>query len=71
MNEISYDIVKIHLIIAGKDTKIHEYDSETLTTIKRLEELTKQDVIETLNIATDKKEALAKYLVDCNQYLQK
>ena len=71
MNEISYDIIKTHLVLAGKDTKIHEYDSETLTTIKGLEELTKQDVIEILSIATNKQEALAKYLADCDQYLQK
>jgi len=71
MNEINYDIIKIHLALAWKDAEIHAYDSETLTTIKGLEELTKQDIIETLSIATNKQEALAKYLTDCDQYLQK
>ena len=71
MNELSYNIIKLHLNIAGKNIETVNYESETLSTIKRLEELTKTDIIEVLNISTDKQEALAKYLNDCSQQLQK
>ena len=71
MNEISYDMVQLHLTIAGKDTKVTNYEGEILTTIQKLEELTKTDIIEVLNIATNKEEALTKYLNDCEQNLQK
>lgn len=71
MNEISYDIINIHLFIAGKDTKAINYEWETLTTIKKLEELTKTDVVQLLNLSTNKSEALAKYLSNADQQLQK
>ncbi|MEI8008634.1 MAG: hypothetical protein WCI00_04440 [bacterium] len=71
MNEISYDMVQLHITIAGKDTKVTNYEGEILTTIQKLEELTKTDIIEVLNIATNKEEALTKYLNDCEQNLQK
>ena len=68
MNEISYDIVNLHLFIAGKAAN---YEWETLTTIKKLEELTKTDVVQLLNLSTNKPEALAKYLTDTDHELQK
>lgn len=71
MNEISYNIIQLHLRIAGKDIETSNYEWETLSVIKKLEELTKTDVIELLNISTDKQQALAKYLGDCDQNLQK
>lgn len=71
MNEISYNIVKLHLNIAGRNIETGDYGWETLNTIKRLEELTKTDVIEVLNISTNKEEALTKYLNDCFEELQK
>jgi hypothetical protein len=42
-----------------------------LTTIKKLEELTKTDIITLLAISANKQEALSKYLNDCYQNLQK
>jgi hypothetical protein len=39
--------------------------------MQKLEELTKTDIIEVLNLSTNKEEALAKYLADCSQELQK
>ena len=71
MNELSYVILKLHLTVAGKDIETANYEGESLATIKRLEELTKTDVIEVLNLSIDKQEALAKYLTECNQELQK
>lgn len=71
MNDLSYTIIKLHLIIAGKDIEAVDYEWETLTTIKRLEELTKTDVIDVINLSTNKQEALIKYLTDCDQELQK
>jgi len=64
-------MVQLHITIAGKDTKVTNYEGEILTTIQKLEELTKTDIIEVLNIATNKEEALTKYLNDCEQNLQK
>ena len=71
MNELSYDIIKIHLNIAEKNTETISYESEALTTIQKLEELTKTDIIELLNISSNKEEALASYLNDCEKNLQK
>jgi len=41
-----------------------------LELIKTLEELTKTDVIEILNLSPDKQAALAEYLTDCDKNLQ-
>lgn len=71
MNELSYAILKLHLIVAEKNIETANYEGESLATIKRLEELTKTDVIEVLNLSINKQEALAKYLTDCDQELQK
>lgn len=71
MNELSYNIIKMHLSLAGKNIELANYEGDALTTIKRLEELTKTDIIEILNISINKEEALAKYLTDCDHELQK
>ena len=71
MNELSYNVIKLHLSIAGKDIASADYEGETLATIKRLEELTKTDIIEVLDLSINKEEALTKYLSDCDQELQK
>lgn len=71
MNELSYTIIKLHLILAEKTSEISNYESETLTTIKRLEELTKTDIIGLLDISADKEDALAQYLKESNEELQK
>lgn len=71
INELSYNIIKLHLFIAEKNIEAADYEWETLMTIKKLEELTKTDVIGILNLSTDKEEALAKYLTECDQELQK
>lgn len=71
IHELSYKVIKLHLMIAGKNSETANYESETLTTIKNLEELTKTDVIELLNISEKKQETLAKYLADCDKNLQK
>ena len=71
MSEISYAMIQLHLTIAGKNTKASNYEGETLATIQKLEELSKTDIIEVINIATNKQEALTKYLNDCEQNLQK
>lgn len=71
MNELSYTIIKLHLILTEKMTEISDYEWETLTTIKRLEELSKTDIIGVLDVSVNKEEALAKYLSDSNKELQK
>ncbi|MEI6672575.1 MAG: hypothetical protein WCL02_04430 [bacterium] len=71
IDEVSYSIIQEHLTIAGIDIKTSNYQEETLMTIKKIEELTKTDIIGILNISTDKKEALAKYLHECDENLQK
>lgn len=71
MNDLSYTIIKLHLSIAERDIETADYEWETLTTIKKLEELTKTDVIDMLNLSINKQEALAKYLTECDQNLQK
>ena len=70
-NELSYTLIKLHLTLAGKDVESVNYEWETLTTIKKLEELTKTDVIQLLNSSADKKAALAKYLTECDENLKK
>ena len=71
MNELSYKIIKLHLSITGKDIDPSKYEAETLTTIKNLEELTKTDIIELLDLSKDKQQALNTYLTDSDQELQK
>ena len=71
MNELSYNVIKLHLTIAGKKIELANYEGDTLATIKKLEELTKTDVIGLLSISTNKQEALAKYLNESSQELGK
>lgn len=71
MNELSYTIIQLHLILAEKGSEMGNYESETLTTIKKLEELTKTDIIGLLDVSSSKEEALAKYLSESNKELQK
>lgn len=71
MNELSYNVIKLHITIAGKNIETANYEGETLATIKKLEELTKTDIIEVLNISVNKQDALAKYLNESSQTLEK
>ncbi len=71
MNELSYNVIKLHLTIAEKNIETANYEGETLATIKKLEELTKTDIIEVLNISVNKQDALAKYLNESSQTLEK
>ncbi len=70
-NDIGYTLIALHLMIADRNIYHGEYQSETLETIKKLEELTRQDIIETLYVAEDKHIALSAYLSDCQKWLQK
>lgn len=71
INEISYKLTKAHLEIAGRNPEKIYYQSETLATIKELETLTKTDIIELLDMANDKEQALHTYIITCEQALQK
>jgi len=71
INELSYTIIKIHLTIAEQNIETANYEGETLSTIKRLEDLTKTDIIEILNLSINKESALINYLNDAYQQLQK
>ena len=71
IDEISFDIIRLHIGIAGKEIQNNPYWSETMTVIKNLEELTNTDIIGLLDTSTDKKEALARYLANCQENLQK
>ena len=71
INELSYDAVKLHLSIAEKNIDEKNYEGEVLATVKKLEELTKTDIIEVLNVSVNKEQALTQYLTDCDQQLQK
>ncbi|MEI6773961.1 MAG: hypothetical protein WCL18_04040 [bacterium] len=68
---MSYTIIKIHLTIAEQNIETANYEGETLSTIKRLEDLTKTDIIEILNLSINKESALINYLNDAYQQLQK
>ena len=70
-NELSYNIVAIHLGIAWKNSEAINYEGDVLATIKKLEELVKTDIIQLLSLATDKGKSLTAYLTDCDQALQK
>lgn len=70
-NDIGYTLIKLHLSIADKNLDQANYQWEALATIKKLEELTKKDIIETLYLAKDKKETLLAYLKECQNTLQK
>ncbi len=71
INELSYTLTKLHLFIAERNIESANYEWDALTTIKKLEELTKTDVIELLNISADKQKELSKYLTTCDNELQK
>lgn len=71
INELSYTIIKLHLALAGQVNEINNYEWETLTTIRRLEELSKIDIIGLLDMSENKEEALAEYLSESNKQLQK
>jgi len=71
INELSYTAVKLHLLVADKDLAQINNQGEVLETIKRLEELTKTDVITILDLAKNKEEALTSYLKNCDEALQK
>lgn len=71
INELSYTIINLHLILIEKTSAVGNYEWETLSTIKRLEELTKTDIIEMLDVSTNKEDTLTKYLNDSNKELQK
>ncbi len=71
IEEISYTLVRLHVNIAGKQTESINYQWEILDSIKKLEELTKRDIIQTLDLAKNKEEALNNYLIACEEQLQK
>ncbi len=71
INDLWYTLVKLHLTIASRDLQFADYQGEALENIKKLEELTKQDIIETLYLAEDKQAALSTYLETCNHELQR
>lgn len=71
IDEIGYGAIKLHLLIANKNVQNIEYQGEILQTLKTLEELTKKDVIDMLDIATEKEKTLHEYLIHCFQELQK
>ena len=71
INDLGYTLIKLHLTIANRDLQLADYQGEALENIKKLEELTKQDIIETLYLAEDKQAALSTYLETCNHELQK
>lgn len=70
IDEISYNMIQKHLTIAWVKSNTMNYEEETLATIRRLEELTKTDIISILNVSTNKQETLIKYLNDCEQNIQ-
>lgn len=72
IGELSYTIITLHLYIANKSNiDATSYEGETLTTIKKLEELTKTDVIELLNLSKDKQGTLNTYLASSFKEIQK
>jgi len=71
LNEISFDTVKLQLEIWWIDTNFLDTEWNTLWTIKRLEELTKTDIISVLEFTNDKNAALEKYLSETNFELDK
>lgn len=71
INDLSYTLTKLHLLIADKDIEAADYEWEILAIIKKLEQLTKTDVIDLLNVSADKEVALTNYLTECDQEINK
>lgn len=71
INELSYILIKWHLSIASKEGNPFSYQGEELESIKKLEELSKANVIEILDLAKNKQETLNIYLSTVYQELQK
>jgi len=71
INELAYTLIKLHTITAGHDIASINYEWEELWIIKSLEELTKKDIIHTLDLAKDKQAALSEYLQATYEVLHK
>ncbi len=71
INELSYIIITLHLGMAGKNIQGADYVWESLMVTKKLEELSKTNIIEVLSLSIDKEKALTSYLTDCEKELQK
>lgn len=70
VNNISFELIKKHLTIAGIVENITPSD-EALTVIKGLEDLLKTEIIQALSFSEDKQNTLTTYLTQCNEYLEK
>ncbi len=62
IHELWYTLIKLHTLVAGKNLVKINYQWEELEAIKNIEELTKTNIIQLLNIADNKQEALSEYL---------
>jgi len=71
INQISFDIIQIHLMIAGENIQWTEYESQLLSITKQVEELTKTNIISILELSDDKQKALQTYITDTQDALQK
>ena len=70
-SELWYTLIKLHTIATKKDIITINYQWEELEIIKRIEELTKIDIIQLLNLASDKQIALSEYLQNSYKELNK
>lgn len=70
-NELWYILIKLHTLAAGKDIITINYQWEELEIIKNIEELTKTNIIQLLDLAPDKQAALSDYLKTSFEELSK
>lgn len=64
-------LLVLHTNIANRPIADDSSKNDALLSIQRLEELTKTDIIHTIDIASDKEGALIQYLTECDQEIQR
>ena len=70
-SELWYTLIKLHTLAAEKDIITINYQWEELKIIKKIEELTKNNIIQLLDLAPDKQIALSEYLKASYETLNK
>lgn len=66
-----YMLLLLHSNIANRALENDAVKNDALLSIQKLEELTKTDIIHTIDIASDKEDALVQYLTACDQEIQR
>ena len=70
LNDISFAAVKIHLDLAHLTGDVNP-EGDSLITIQTIESLVKTDIIEALNLSTNRQKTVQDYISQCSIYLEK